>query len=224
MTLTERRVAAADLRAILAALEAVAGAGRTLEAAELRRATGALAAEAEDRVEAFTFGASLAECFRLARAAGATLDAMDRVRASITPRISHGPASLAVLQTGIRLALITSARIVAATVFVSRQDVDAALARLVPAFDAATEFAADRLDQTNFRALTALQAALVRDLTQRARPLPRMVSYSLPRRRPALAIANLFYGDGSRVEELVAENRGMVHPLFAPASGRRLSA
>lgn len=223
MNITDRKAGAAVLQSVLAALGA-SGRGQTTEAAQLRQAVGALSANAAEKVESFTFGADLRTCFARAVAAGATLSDMNLVRETAAGVIGQGAAVLAVTQTSIRFALIASCRILAATNFVSRQDIDDALTQIVPAFDAATEFAADRLDQVNFRALTALQAAVVRDLTQRARPLPRMVSYTLPRRLPVLALAQLFYGDGGRAGELVAENRGIVHPLFAPQSGRRLSA
>jgi prophage DNA circulation protein len=71
--------------------------------------------------------------------------------------------------------------------------------------------------------MLALHAAVTRDLTQRGRPLPRMVSYNTAASLPALALANRIYGDASRTDELIAENRA-VHPLFMPAAGRALTA
>jgi prophage DNA circulation protein len=43
--------------------------------------------------------------------------------------------------------------------------------------------------------------------------LPRIVNYQMPINYPALALANRIYADGSRSDELIAENE-TVHPAF----------
>jgi prophage DNA circulation protein len=90
------------------------------------------------------------------------------------------------------------------------------------AFDISLDKAANDFDQVTVRALVSLRAAVMRDLTARARPLPKMVSFAFPRRQPALWIAQRLYGDGDRYAEVIAENAA-VHPLFMPAAGRALS-
>ena len=88
----------------------------------------------------------------------------------------------------------------------------------------AQDFAAAQFNNTVWRALLALHGAVVRDLGARARPLPRIVPYSVATRLPLLTLANRLFGDAGRSEELLAENRDTVHPLFMPADGRALSS
>jgi len=68
-----------------------------------------------------------------------------------------------------------------------------------------------------------LMAGITRYLTDVGRPLPRMVAFQMTAIMPALAISNLIYQDGSRDEEIAAENK-IVHPAFCPISIRALSA
>ncbi|GEP09805.1 hypothetical protein [Methylobacterium gnaphalii] len=223
MTYSQRRRAAAALQSVLEALIASGGDGAGQAGADLRRLCGALSGSAGDQVQAGTFGPPLRACFEAATAAGATLSGMDRVRAVAQSVTDSDLPVQRVAQTAARYALAQMARILAATTFTSRQDIDDALARVNVAFQLAEDFAAGRFDQRVWRSLTALHAAVVRDLTRRARPLPRMVTYAFGARLPLLALANRLYGDAGRSSELLAENRGVVHPLFMPADGRALS-
>lgn len=190
--------------------------------ADLRRAVGKLSADAESEIRDATFATSLAECFRLAREAGATFDAIDLIRQEAIGADPVSPAAVVVATAIVQQALVTLGAIVADTVFVSRQEVEQARSRISLAFDVAEEDAADERDPAAYQALVSLHAATVRDLTARARPLPRMIAYAFPTSMPVLWTANRLYGDGARYLELVAEN-AMVHPLFAPAAGRALA-
>ncbi len=223
MTPTQRRLAVAALRATLDALLASGGDRAGQPGADLRRLCGALDAEATIRVQDGAFSAPLRGCFETATAAGATLDGMDRVRLAALATTNPEGAVQRIVQTAVRYALVQMCLITAATVFTSRQDVEAALARLNGAFGPAEDYAAGHFNTSVYRALVALHAAASRDLTQRARPLPRLTSYAFADRMPALALANRLYGDGGRAGELIAENRDVIHPLFMPAAGRALS-
>ena len=66
-------------------------------------------------------------------------------------------------------------------------------------------------------------SAITRDLKDRARYMPRIIAYDVRTSMPSLALANRLYGDGSRADELRAEN-DVPHPLFMPPGGRALSA
>lgn len=225
MTYLQRRQAVAALQAVLTALLTAGGPGNDQAAATLRQLCGALSAGAVSAVQAGTFGTPLRACFEAATAAGATFDGMDRVRAAAQAVTQPDLPVQRVAQTAARFALVESARILAATTWTSRQDIDAALARVNAAFAPAEDFAAGRFDNTVWRAFVALHASVTRDLTARARPLPRMVlSYSLGTRMPLLALANRLYGDAGRADQLLGENRETVHPLFMPAAGRALSS
>ena len=223
MTFAQRRIAVAALKAVLDALLASGVDASSADGATLRQLCGALSADAVDRVQGGTFGTPLRACFAAATTAGATFIGMDRVRQVAQGVTAPDLPVQRVAQIAARLALSEMVNIIAATAFASRQDVDAALARVNLAFAPAEDFAAGRFDNVAWRALTALHAACVRDLTARARPLPRVVPYAFATRMPLLTLANRLFGDAGRAEQLLAENRDTVHPLFMPDSGNAFS-
>ena len=73
------------------------------------------------------------------------------------------------------------------------------------------------------QALIGLHAAVASDLATRALPLSRLVSFTFARRFPALWMAQRIYQDGSRANEIIAENK-VVHPAFVQATIEALSA
>lgn len=223
MTFAQRRVAVAALKAVLEALLASGVDAASQEGATLRQLCGALAADAVGQVQGGTFGTPLRTCFAAATAAGATFVGMDQVRQVAQGVTMPDLPVQRVAQIAVRLALSEMVNILAGTTFASRQDIDAALARVNLAFAPAEDFAAGRFNNTAWRALTAMHAACVRDLTARARPLPRIASYSFGTRMPLLTLANRLFGDAGRAEQLLAENRDVVHPLFMPDSGNAFS-
>ncbi len=224
MTNAEVAEAQAVLARVLDALLAVPRDRSTATAADLRHTAGALAARSEDAIRNAALGADLRRCFDLAREAGGTADAFGRVRHAIVGVATITLPATLIAQASVRFALVQESLVIAETVFTSREDVDRALARIGGAFQAAEEYAADQEDASAYRALVALRGAVVRDLNDRARPLPRIVTYRRPRETPVLTLANYLYGDGDRAEELMRENPRAVHPLFMPAEGRALSA
>lgn len=161
------------------------------------------------------FWADLVNCFEQARLAGATLAAMEAVRVLAAGFAPVTPAAVAVANFATRMALAEEAQILAATTFASRQQIDGYLDQINSAFDAAELIAADSRDNVSYRALITLHAAVVNDLSSRARPLPRMVTLKFPIRQPSLALAQRIYQDGSRADELMQEN-DVVHPAFMP--------
>lgn len=224
MTFAQRRVAVAALKAVLDALMASGVDATSQDGATLRQLCGALSSDAVDQVQGGTFGTPLRACFAASTAAGATFAGMDQVRQVAQGVTTADLPVQRVAQTAARFALVEIANILAGTTFTSRQDIDAALVRVNAAFAPAEDFAAAQFNNTVWRALLALHGAVVRDLSARSRPLPRIVPYSFGTRMPLLTLANRLYGDASRADELLAENRDTVHPLFMPASGRALSA
>jgi prophage DNA circulation protein len=170
-----------------------------------------------------SFWASFAACFEAAVPAGATFEAMDAVRAAANRLTTASRPGIAVKNFSVRMALAEQARILAATTFVSREDIDNYFNSINASFDAAKKVAADNLDNTAYVALLAIHAAVSNDLANRSRPLPRMVTYSFPRRMPSLWLAQRIYYDPSRNDEVIAENKP-IHPLFMPPTGKALSA
>jgi prophage DNA circulation protein len=220
---TDLAEAASFLRKVLAALLTSAVGDTAATGADLFRQIGALSASAEAAISAAQLGRPLLGCFEAAYVAGATLTTIGQVRSLITGQIVVGRAAVIVQQSCLRMALVEESRILANTAFVSRRDVDAYMARMYAAFDPAETFAADQRDTGSYRALISLHAAVSLDLATRGRPLPLIVSYSFPARKPALALSNRLYGDGSRAGALIAENKPF-HPLFMPRSGIALSS
>ncbi len=216
MKKTELRDAIATLRDALAALK------KSAVSPDLGAAVGALSAGAEEAIAEARLGADLLACFQAASAASASFDAMGRVRAAIVDLAPLYWPGKAVRSACLQMALAEESRALSLVTLKSRSDADDYLSRMNAAFDPAEDAAAEDEDQTAFRAIVALHAAVANDLATRGRPLPRMVSFSFAKRLPALNLANRLYGDASRSDELVDENR-VVHPLFMPADGRALS-
>jgi prophage DNA circulation protein len=76
--------------------------------------------------------------------------------------------------------------------------------------------------QAAYQALVSLHAAVVFNLYQMARPLPQILNFQFAAIRPTLIQSYRLYADASRADELRNENK-VVHPAFAPRTGRALS-
>lgn len=218
-------------------IEAIAATGRVLDAlllslqgqtglagAKLNYLCGKLRSDgaAELNAGGLQFWQDLTACFEAAPRAGATFETIDAVRVIAEAMTPVGKAAIAVKNFAVRMSLVEQARILAATDFVSRQDIDAYFARINTSFANAENVAANLLDNVSYTLLIALHAAVSNDLANRSRPLPRMVTYTFPTSLPSLALAQRIYYDPSRNDELIAENKP-IHPLFMPSTGAALS-
>jgi hypothetical protein len=215
--------AATNLRTVLDVLVKCGAAGGAGLSATLRQLCGSLSATAETAIGTANVGKPLLACFNAALAAGANLVSIGQVRKTIEGIAPAYQASIYVNAACLQMALGIEAKCYAAIDLVSRQDVDNYLKRSADAFDPAEEYAADEQDQAVYQALITLHAAVARDLNTRGRPLPKLVTFSYQQPKPALWIANRLYGDGSRADELIAENKP-IHPLFVLSPGLALSA
>ena len=222
MTRSAMLEASGILTRLVAALRDASPGQQGRAGSDLRRAAGALIAGAEKAILSGTLGADLLAIFQLATAAGVEFFPMDRIRQKLLTENPAGLPAIAVTQAGVRFALSQMELRLAKMDYVSRDDVDRFLTITNTAFAQAEEAASDQADAVSYRSILALHAAVTRDLTERGRPLPRMVSYSFPRSMPALWLANRIYGDGGEAAQLVAENRP-VHPAFMSPTGRALS-
>lgn len=167
-------------------------------------------------------GPPLAECFALARAAGATLKNIDKVRTTAAATAPVLVGAKMIRDALILFCLETQARILGEMDFVSRQDVEDIKNITNAAFEAIQEDLADRMDAMTFRAVIELHAAVSFFLVETARPLPRMLRFAFNLPLPSLAIAQKLYHDAARADELVQENK-IVHPAFCQRGGRALS-
>lgn len=98
-------------------------------------------------------------------------------------------------------------------------DVIAARNLLLAALDAEMLTASDSV----YDALAAARTAVFDDLTARAKNGARIASYTPPETMPMLAIANEYYGDATRADEIVARNK-IRNPLFVPPQALKVLA
>jgi prophage DNA circulation protein len=216
--------AVAAMNVVLTALLATLAGQTGTAAAQTRYLCGQLAfnGSAELNAGGTQFWVDLALCFEAAQSAGATFAAMDAVRAAAEALVVIGLPAVAVKNFSIRMALAEQARILAATTFTSRQDIDNYFDQINASFERAKLVAADNRDNVAYTLLIAIHGAVSNDLANRALPLARMVSYTFPTSLPSLAVAQRIYYDPSRNDELIAENRP-IHPLFMPVTVNALS-
>jgi prophage DNA circulation protein len=224
MTKTDLNEAIAATAKVLTALQGTLAGQTGLAGAQTNFLCGQLAANGA--VELFgggyQFWTDLTNCFEAAQKAGATFAAMGAVLAAANALTPVGLPAIAVKNFSVRMALVEQARILAATTFTSRQQIDGFFDQIDASLQAAELVAADNLDNVAYVLLINVHAAVSNDLSSRAFTLPQMVTYSYPTRMPSLWIAQRLYQDASRNDELIAENLP-IHPLFMPSTGRALA-
>ena len=189
--------------------------------AALRRAVGVLLAKPWDLVKTDEFAASMLACFTTAYKAGIKFYMLRKLVAVLLEQQPTFAMATAIQLASLVYSLSTQARLIVDTDFKSRDDVDAVMAAVKANYNAVRDLAADRMDNVSYMAVNKLGASVVHYLVETARPLPRMVDFSIAP-MPSLTWANRIYADGSRAEELAAENK-IVHPAFMPADIRALS-
>lgn len=190
--------------------------------ATLRRAVGVLRANAPDYVDSYSIGTQLGTCFEQARLAGASLSNMDNVRAAmiaVSPEYSFG---IAMKNAGITFSLVEQCKIIATIKFVSRFDVEIMMQRMAATVDEVKLEVAELIDGISYRYVVELSSALIQHLAVTERQLPRIVSAIAPAPLPTLWLANYFYDDASRSDEIADENK-VVHPAFCMRDLRVLS-
>jgi hypothetical protein len=115
---------------------------------------------AELNAGGLTFWIDYVACYEAARKAGATFEKMEALH---TTALALAPTTLpgiAMKNFSIRLVLAQQARILAATDFTSRQDIDRYFDLINSSFELAELVAADNLDNVAYLALLAIHAAL----------------------------------------------------------------
>ena len=222
MTFSEVDETVTILHVLLTALSGTLSAATGAPAADLYYAIGDLRSNAATLIQSGVWGAQLLACFDLAVPAGARVADMEAVRLALAAGAPQSVTAVALTAAGVQMALSEEVKILAATTFESRTDIDVALAALVAAFEGAVEDAADTGDSAGFQALIAAQAAAVSDLNTRAQSLPALITYAFARVMTSHALAQRLYGDAGRADELRAMN-GVIDPHFMPITGSALS-
>jgi hypothetical protein len=173
-------------------------------------------------IESFTIGTQLFNCFEQARIAGATLDTMDGVRIAMLaeqPVFTFGKCAKL---TGMVFSFVEQCSMISKITFVSRFDVEAMITRMNLVIETLKLEISELLDGMDYQAFTMLAATLVHHLAATERKLPQIVNVTMPTTRSALSLANYFYADGRRFEELQLENK-IIHPAFFTRNLRILS-
>lgn len=141
-----------------------------------------------------------------------------------------GATPLRVQQAANQTALVTLvqgaataalARLYANTAFASAADAESARALIETSIDDLALTAADAGDDA-YQDWLSLGQTVSSDLTTRAAQLPDVVEYRFVKSLPSLVLANRFYQDATRGDELVARNDPQ-HPLFMPLTVEALA-
>lgn len=189
---------------------------------ELRRVVGNFQSHQVELIESFTIGTELFNCFEQARIAGATLDTMDNVRKAMLaeqPVFTFGKCAKL---TGMVFSFVEQCTMISKIVFVSQTDVEAMMTRMNLVIELLKLEVAELLDGMDYQSLTTLASTLVHHLAATERKLPQVVNVIMPVSKSALSIANYFYADGARFEEVIKENK-IVNPVFFTRAIRVLS-
>jgi len=193
------------------------------EIIRFRSQIGFVRANYDPLIRTKTFADELLECFTLAFDANVKLGSLDRVLQALFVETPDVGFQTALVQSAIVYCLSTESRIIAGIEFKSRDDVEAMMKKMKAVFDTARELAADQEDSACYQSLTFLAGALTQHLATTARPLARMVKFTLPTNMPSLVLSQRLYYEASRSEELVEENK-IIHPAFCLREIRGLAS
>lgn len=189
---------------VLSALEAL-GVGGTLD-----DVAGAVFAQ----IESLTAG--------IANPADAVRLLLDLTRFSPTPDLSQTAMGAALCDLYRRAAVVSLAGAATAYQPASYDDAADLLDRVVSALDAEILLAGDAGEDGAFAALRDLRGAVVEDLRARGADLAPIVTFTTLVPMPAPALAQRFYRDPDRADELVIQ-ADPVHPMFMPVSFQALA-
>ncbi len=107
----------------------------------------------------------------------------------------------------------------------SSDDASAMIRRIADARDIEATIAADARDDQSFTALRAARGAIVKDLRARGATLAQVRTFRTGRSLPAPVLAQRWYRDPSRADQIVTQAGGDVpNPLFMPTELRALAA
>jgi prophage DNA circulation protein len=221
LTRTELNEAVSILQSTAANLSALTS-GTTEEGAALDRACTTLKVDAKSLLLSGSIGSTALACFTAATTASITADQFYAIRSTISALAPSYSAGITMRQMLLRMCIAEESRAVSNAILTSRSEAEAILARMVDDLEAIEDFAADNIESSVYQAFLALHGAVAYDLSQRASQLPKLATYTFGKRRTALTLANVLYGDASRADEIINEN-SPVHPAFMPDSIRALT-
>jgi prophage DNA circulation protein len=193
------------------------------DGAKLRMQIGRVRSNFRFYIDNGTFADELLLCFTYARETNVKLSSLAHVREHLFLETPVAELSLSLKVMAVMFCLTAESRMISATEFTSRDDVEAMMSRMKAAFDTARDMVTELDDPHPYQTVMALAGALTRFLADAARPLPRMVTFKLQAAFPSLVLSQMLYYDPARAEEIIAENH-IVHPAFCLRELRGLSA
>ena len=193
------------------------------EGANLRSMIGRLISDFHGLLSTKTVGASLYACFEQARLAGATLIVMNNVRTAMFKELPVFLMGQSIVNAAVIFSFVEQSQIISYMEFGSRSEVSTLMDQMSAIIEDIKLNKADSFVSSDYQNFVALSAALIQHLSSTERKLPRIVKYKMEAHFPALALSNRIYSDGSRSEELIAENK-TVHPAFMQRDIVALSA
>jgi len=194
-----------------------------LEGALLRAKVGKFLSNFSIMYDNKTIGAELLACFDQARIAGTTLMSLNDVRNAMFAEAPVFDLGVGIVNAAIIFSFVEQSQIISVTEFASRGEVDSLMEAMSEIIEQIKLNKADSFSSRDYQNFVQLAALLIQHLSAIDRQLPRIVPYSFPVNYPALAMSNRIYGDGTRSEELIAENK-TVHPAFMQRDIIALSA
>jgi hypothetical protein len=184
-----------------------------VDAAKLRTAVGRFMVDFGTLVDNKVVGTELFACFEQARAAGATLNCMNRVRVSLFSESPLYHLGLVIINAGILFSFVEQSQLISVMEFSSRSEIDDLMDAMSAIIEEIKLNKADSFVSNDYQSFVLLAALLIQHLSATERQLPRVIQYHWSVNYPALTLSNRIYGDGSRSEELISENN-TVHPAF----------
>lgn len=198
------------------------GISNTREAADLHRSCGILSSSPELLFGSGKIGGVLQDCFDNALLAGVSRATFSSIRSDVVSLKTISFHGVVLKQAVVANCLIEEARALAAEKIATRSQAQQIVLAMNDAFEYIEQFSSDIGDTAVYQAMVALHASVVRDIVARATTLPEIVPYTTQFATPSLFLANKFYGDASRADELERENASR-HPAFMPKAGFALT-
>jgi hypothetical protein len=183
------------------------------DGANLRSMAGKLISDFNILLATKTVGASLYACFEQARLAGATLIVMNDIRTAMFAEVPTFLLGTSIVNAAVIFSFVEQSQIISRMEFGSRVEVETLMDQMLEIIEDIKLNKADSFSSSDYQNFVNLSASLVNHLSSTERQLPRIVHYTMSVNYPALTLSNLIYRDGSRSEELIAENQ-TVHPAF----------
>jgi hypothetical protein len=213
MIKSERSEALAISTRLMAAIISFPLSATGTAGADLRSSVGKFLSNFFELIINRTLGTELFACFEQATLAGASVNSMNAVREAMLMETPVSPLGFDIVNAAIIFSFVEQCQIISQIVFSSRTDAELMMDNMSVIIESIKLNKADSFVSNDYQNFVALAALLIQHLSATERQLPRIVNYSFPVSYPALNLANRIYGDGSRSDELIAENK-TVHPAF----------